>query len=294
MDFKALNTFIMVAELNNFTKAGEKLGYSQPTVSFQIKQLEDELGVQLFERIGHTITLTENGHKVLKYAQKICRIKQEMLEGTEDVKENATIRVAMADSLCLPIIINQFKKFTTAHPNISLNIKTAGTDELFRLLDHNQVDIVCTLDNHIYDTTYIIPNEEKIGVNFVCAKNNLILDKKNVSVNELILQPFILTEKGMSYRRLLDQFMATKGIEIKPILEIGSADQICKLVEKDVGVAFLPDYVTEKSIAKGKIDKIKLENFNIELWKQIIYHKDKWITVEMQTVIDFLSNIKLA
>ena len=71
MDIKNLITFIHVAERNSFTKAGAVLGFSQSTVSFQIKQLEAELGVQLFERINHTVVLTEKGREVLKFAQTV-------------------------------------------------------------------------------------------------------------------------------------------------------------------------------------------------------------------------------
>lgn len=73
MDLRSLNIFIQVAELGSFTRAGEKLGYSQPTISFQIKQLERELNVQLFERIGHTVSLTEDGGTALVHAQQIIR-----------------------------------------------------------------------------------------------------------------------------------------------------------------------------------------------------------------------------
>ena len=68
MDIKVLHIFIEVAELGSFTKAGDKLGYSQPTVSFQIKQLEKELGTSLFDRIGHTVSLTDAGRDALRYA----------------------------------------------------------------------------------------------------------------------------------------------------------------------------------------------------------------------------------
>ena len=74
MDLKNLTTFIHVAELNSFTKAAAVLGYSQSTVSFQIRQLETELNAQLFERINHTVALTEKGREVLDYAQRIRRM----------------------------------------------------------------------------------------------------------------------------------------------------------------------------------------------------------------------------
>lgn len=294
MDFKSLNTFIQVAELNSFTKAGEKLGYSQPTVSFQIKQLESELGVQLFERIGHTINLTDGGRQALAYAQEICRMSDKMIKGTStDNQPKGCINLAMADSLCTPLIIQQFEDFRSKYPKVSLNIKTAGTDELFRLVDHNEVDIVCTLDNHIYSTNYIISSEEKVGLHFICSVDNPLAQLSNVTLEDLLTQDFLLTEKGMSYRRLLDETLAKESLEIIPVLEIGSADTICKLVEKNIGISFLPDYVTKSAVEKGKITRLNVQNFNVELWKQLLYHRDKWVSQQMQAVLDYLSHIKI-
>ena len=294
MDFKSLNTFIQVAELNSFTKAGEKLGYSQPTVSFQIKQLEQELGIQLFERIGHTITLTDSGRQALSYAQEICRMSDKMISSKMvDTTPKGNINLAMADSLCTPMIINNFNKFREMYPQISLNIKTAGTDELFRLLDHNEADIVCTLDNHIYSTNYIISNEEKVDIHFICSADNPLANNTTLTVNDLLNEPFLLTEKGMSYRRLLDENMAKNSIEIKPVLEIGSADLICKLIKDNMGISFLPDYVTKSAVENGDIVRLNVADFNVELWKQLLYHRDKWVSQQMQAVIDYLSSIKL-
>ncbi len=294
MDLRSLDTFIQVAELNSFTKAGEKLGYSQPTISFQIKQLEKELGVQLFERIGHTITLTDAGRTALTQAQQICRLTQEMAQGKSDELEpKGVINLAMADSLCTPLIIKSFAKFRKLYPKISLNIKTAGTDELFRLLDHNEADIVCTLDNHIYSTSYIISSEEKIGVHFVCSAKNPLADAKEITIQDLLAQSFLLTEKGMSYRRLLDENFSRYSVEIHPTLEIGSTDLICKLVEENIGISFLPDYVTDLSVKKGKIVRLSVKDFNVELWKQLLYHRDKWMSLQLQAVINYLSEIKL-
>ena len=294
MDFKSLNTFIQVAELNSFTKAGEKLGYSQPTVSFQIKQLEQELGIQLFERIGHTITLTDSGRQALSYAQEISRMSDKMISSKMvDTTPKGNINLAMADSLCTPMIINNFNKFREMYPQISLNIKTAGTDELFRLLDHNEADIVCTLDNHIYSTNYIISNEEKVDIHFICSADNPLANNTTLTVNDLLNEPFLLTEKGMSYRRLLDENMAKSSIEIKPVLEIGSADLICKLIKNNMGISFLPDYVTKSAVENGNIVRLNVQDFNVELWKQLLYHRDKWVSQQMQVVIDYLSSVKL-
>ena len=87
MELRNLITFINVAELGSFTKAAEQLGYSQSTISFQIKQLEDELGCLLFERINHSISLTERGHELVSYAHQICALTDEFKESLEEEKE---------------------------------------------------------------------------------------------------------------------------------------------------------------------------------------------------------------
>ena len=157
MDLRSLSIFIEAAESGSFTRAGERLGYSQPTVSFQIKQLEQELGVPLFDRIGHTISLTDAGREALAYAQNICHLSQEMVLGATRQRETSgVIHLGMADSMCRPLITGEFARFRAAYPKVSLRVTTAGTGELFRLLDHNEVDLVCTLDQHIYNTNYII------------------------------------------------------------------------------------------------------------------------------------------
>ena len=182
MDLRSLNIFIQVAELNSFTGAGEKLGYSQPTISFQIKQLEQELGVKLFDRIGHTVSLTDDGKNILAYAQQICNMSQEMItEAGKHYEPEGVVRLAMADSLCMPLIARRFADFRTAYPKVSLHITTRKTDELFRLLDHNEVDILCTLDSPIYNTTYVRAAEEHVGVNLVVSAEHPLGNREQIS-----------------------------------------------------------------------------------------------------------------
>ena len=291
MYLRNLQTFVQVAETGSFTEAGETLGYSQPTISFQIKKLEQELGVQLFERIGHNVSLTIDGQKALSYAQQICHLSQEMLQASESESEiKGTVRLAMADSLCSPLIVKQFSNFRAQYPHISLLVTTAGTGDLFRLLDHNDADVVCTLDAHVYNTSYIISAEEKVGSHVVCSVDHPLASKKVISVQELLDQPFLMTEKGMSYRRLFDEFLALHSKEIHPILEMGNADLICQLVAENAGLSFLPDYVSNPLFQEGKIARLELEGFSCDLWGQLIYRKDKWLSAPVQAVVDYFSH----
>lgn len=288
MDIKNLITFIHVAELNSFTKTAETLGYSQSTISFQIKQLETELDVQLFDRINHTVVLTEKGREVLNYAHQISKMTQELRESMQDRQTvSGHIRLAMADSLCESLLREGFHHYRNQYPGITLKIITAGTEEMFRLLNHNEVDVILTLDNHIYNTEYVIAKEEKVRAHFVVGRGCPLLRKSSISIYEMVRQPFILTEKGMSYRRLMDEKLAELSLEIQPILEIGRTDLICAHIEKGDGISFLPDYVTAKAVEEGRLFCLEVENFEIEVWKQLLYHRDKWVSPQMESALQY-------
>lgn len=294
MDLKNLATFIQVAELSSFTRAAEKLGYSQPTVSLQIKQLEQEIGMPLFDRIGHTVSLTDAGHDALAYAQRICHLSQEMVSGTRDhQRPEGMVRLAMADSLCTQLLVKCFSDIRRSYPQISLHITTGGTDALFGMLDHNEADIVCTLDSHIYNSTYVIAHEEKIGVHFIASLEHPLASQNMVEVHDLLRQPILMTERNMSYGRLLNEYLARHSIEIHPILEIGSADALCRLVEENMGIAFLPDYVTADAVRRGRVKRLQVRDLDLDLWKQLLYHRDKWVSSQMRAIMEHLSTVLL-
>lgn len=294
MDIKNLITFIHVAELRSFTKAGDKLGYSQSTVSFQIRQLENELGVPLFERINRTVTLTNHGNRLLKSAYKINELLREFEHDTrQDTEVRGKVRLAVADSLGNEVIRAVFPKLHKDYPGITLECISAGTQEMFRLLNQNEADLMYTLDSHIYDTNFDILQEACINMHFVCAVGNPLAKRETVSLEELVKQPFLLTEKGMSYRRLMDEQLAARSLEINPVFVSGNADLICHLVEQGAGLSLLPEYVTRPYVQKGTLCYLNVPTMQLEVWTQLLHHRDKWVSEPMQIVIDHLRRCKL-
>ena len=89
-------------------------------------------------------------------------------------------------------------------------------------------------------------------------------------------------------RRLMDEWLAKSSLEVRPALEAGQADLICSLVEMGIGCSFLPDYVTEDAANRGTIKRMDAEGFYPDLWKQILYHREKWISPSMQIVLDIM------
>ena len=289
MEYKNLISFIHVAELGSFTKAAEQLGYSQSTISFQIKQLEEELGCLLFERINHTITLTGRGRELITYAHQVRTLTEEFKESiTEQEELSGHIHIVTPDSVCEEMLYSHYIDFHKNYPAISIKFTTADTSVMFDMLDHNEADVIITLDNHSYDKDYIIAKEEQLSMHFVAGSNSKFAGKKNIKIKEIINEPFVLTEYGQGYRRVFDKELAMKSLEITPVLEIGRTDIITSIVAKSNMISFLPDFVSKPLIDSGELCYLDVTDVNIDIWKQLIYHKNKWISKAMKTFIDYV------
>lgn len=289
MELRNLITFIHVAELGSFTKAAEQLGYSQSTISFQIKQLEDELDCLLFERINHTITLTERGRELMSYAHQIRMLTDDFKESlTKEEECKGHIHVVTPDSVCEDMIYSRYIDFHNKYPNISIKFTTADTTVMFEMLDHNEADAIITLDSHSYRKDYVIAKEELLSMHFVASAQSKFAGQKNLKVQDIVNEPFVLTEYGQGYRRVFDKELAKKSLEITPVLEIGRTDIITHVIAQSDMISFLPDFVTKKSIEAGELCYLDICDMKVDIWKQLIYHKNKWMSKSLRTVIEYI------
>ncbi len=289
MEIRNLVSFVQVAEHNSFTRAARLLGYSQSTVSFQIKQLEDELGCLLFERVNHTVSLTEKGKELLEYAQKISRMTEEFNQQLNEERAlESSLHILAPDSICEDMMNSNYKEFHENYPGISLKFTTADTGEMRNMLDRNMADVMLTLDEHIYRSDYVIAKEEPVVMRFVTGANSPYAKLGKISIKDIAKLPFILTEENAGYRRALEKELAKNSIEIKPILEIGRTDVIKHVLCEGIGISFLPDFVTEKEFSEGKLVYLDVSDAKFDIWKQLIYHKNKWLSNSFLALVEFI------
>jgi len=295
MELKNLITFIHVAELGSFTKAAEQLGYSQSTISFQIKQLEDELDCLLFERINHTITLTERGRELVSYAHQVRALTDNFKESIKKEEEcKGHIHIVTPDSVCEDMINSHYIDFHNKYPNISIKFTTADTSVMFDMLDRNEADAVITLDSHSYRKDYVIAKEELLSMHFTASSKSKFAGKKNLKIEDIINEPFVLTEYGQGYRRVFDEELEKKSLEITPVLEIGRTDIITHIIAKSDMISFLPDFVTKKAIESGQLCYLDVCDMKVDIWKQLIYHKNKWMSKTLKNIIEYIKSHEFA
>lgn len=290
MEIRNLLTFVEVAERSNFTRAAEALGYTQSTVSHQIKQLESELGCLLFERIRHKITLTERGRELLEYARAVCTLTDEFSERMHSPEEvRGALRILTPDSLCEEMIRRNYLAFHERYPAIALSFVSAGTEDMFTLLDENEADLMLTLDAHAYRHDYVIAKEERVPMHFVTGARSPYAGRRLGSLAEVAALPLLLTERGLGYRRVLDEALARQSLAAEPILELSRTDVICDILSRGVGVSFLPDFVTRERVLRGELVYLDAPLPSTEVWKQLIHHKNKWQGAAMRALIGFIA-----
>lgn len=286
MELRQIQTFVAVTQTKSFTKAAEYLGYSQSAVTVQIRLLEGELNTKLFDRMGKGIDLTAQGRQFLDYANTIItevnRAKNFMrLDG----ELNAPLHIGTLESLCfskLPQILFYFREH---YPKVPVQITTATPKELVEMMEGNRLDLIYILDRPRYSVKWNKVMETEEPIVFVASSRCELANRRGITLWELLDAPFFLTERDENYRRELDNYLESKGMEITPFLEISNTEFIIKMIEKDRGISYLPWFAVQESVEAGRLCVLDVPEFEKSLYRQIFYHTNKWKTPEMQEFI---------
>jgi len=289
MELRTVNTFLHIAELHSFSRAARELGYSQSAVSAQIAQLETELGTPLFDRVGKTVRLTDAGQTFQIYARTLLATAQQAKAALQPAREvRGTLRVALADSVCSTFLPNLLLQYHARCPEVELVLRTTTADQMIQMLSSNDVDLAYTLDQPILQPNLVLASNTLEPVCFVAPPDHPLAAQETVTLEELSRQEFLLTERGMSYRDALDQCMDARHLAIRPYIELGSAAMLGEMVERGMGLSFLPEYIVRTALASGKLARLNVPDCQITMHRQLFYHRDKWLTPQMKVFIELV------
>lgn len=287
MEIRQLNSFIKIVELQSFSKAAEALGYTQAAVTIQIRQLEQEFNTRLFDRVGRHVELTPPGQEFLQYANEILRKVDDVhIALGNPMQQERKLRIGTLESLLsfkFPPII---KFFYENHKEISLELHTGSPRELTEMMEHNQIDLAYFLDRQIYGQSWVKLLEEREPVVFVASPEAEISRHGTLTLSELVRQPFFLTEKDSNYRYALEQRLAAQNMSIRPFFETEDTEVIIRLIRENKVLSFLPYFAVEEPLRRGELVELTVEGFDMTMYRQLFYHKDKWVTREMQLFIN--------
>ena len=287
MDIRNLRTFIRVAELNNFTKAAQSLGYSQSAVTVQMQQLETELGLPLFDRIGKNIKLNQYGLNFVDYAIRVIEaIEKAESFATEAENMKGFIRFGLVDSILNACFISILPEFNRRYPNIDVSVSVGSARDIEAKIRANELDFAYLLDYKVPRKEWVRVREEIEPIIFVANPKNRLAGRETVSFEELIGERLILMPAGEGYRYLFDDELAKRNLFAVPSIEIANTETIIRLTLEADYVTMLPVFAAREYIKSGKLAALNIPEVELQQWSQLVYLKGKAITPQMQMFMD--------
>ena len=287
MELRNIDTFLKVASTQNFSKAAEQLGYSQSAITVQIQKLEKELGVQLFERIGKRVYLTSKGEEFIFHATEIMKAANSALSFSKDkMAPKGRLRIGGVESICTALLPELLLDFYKQCPEVEVIIRSGSTNNLLELAMGNELDLVFTLDRKQIRSEWTCAVEKEEEIIFVSLPSEKQSYRNLIPFSELSLYPFILTENGAAYRYELERIISPLNIELRPILEIGNTETIINLLKRGMGISFLPRFTVCNELQNHTLAEIQTDLPPVKMHHQILYHKNKWISPQMDIFIN--------
>lgn len=254
IDFELYRIFYVVAKNRNITKASKELNISQPAISKSIKNLEEQLGGQLFFRTKRGVILTDEGKEFYKYISQAIEYIYNAENKFSDLVnlETGCIKIGISTTLTKEFLLPYLEKFHYLYPKIDIQIVTSYTDDLMTKLKNGLIDIlILNLNNKNYGNDIEIIKCRKIQDCFVVGEKFKSLASQELSFNELNNYPLLLQAKGSSTREFLDDMAKANNITLKPNIELASYSLVSEFVKIGFGIGYVTrDYV--KSAIKNK------------------------------------------
>ena len=276
MDLNLYKTFYIVAKCSSFTKAAEQLYISQPAVTQAVKKLEDQLNVELFKRTSNGISLTSAGEIVYYYAEELYNLTEASVNLINKVKETqfSTIKIGVPTHIGTFYFVKYLKEFNQKHPNVRVSIINKKSDEMLKMLQKRELDIVIDTDMvNIDDKTIKIHKILELESCFVGNERFKNISEKGIlSPIELIKYPLILPSITTSNRKMIDLYFKKQNIILKPLIEANSSSISKGIINQGIGIGWMiKDFIID-DLKAGNLYEIKVDIDQVLTPLSIAYH----------------------
>ena len=242
MELRHLKYFVKIAETLNFSEAAKSLFITQSTLSQQIRQLEQEVNAQLFERNNHNVRLTEAGEELLPYARQTLKTSQACLDRIQDLQQMlaGTLNIGVTFSFS-PILTEALFAFIKLYPKVKLNIYYKPMAELMKMLEHDEVDFALTFRpaelNKEIESHFLFDNHLAV----IVREDHPLANKESVSIAELEYYDLVLPAKGLQARNAFDIMCEGCSRNLKVRMELNDVNILLKLVKQSGMITILSE-----------------------------------------------------
>lgn len=287
MELRQLNTFCTVATTLNFTRAAEVLNYVPSNVTMQIKALEEELGVRLFDRLGKQLVLTTAGKRFLTHAQAVLNRLDEARSMVHDEENlSGTLTISANEVLCayrLPVV---FHLFRSRFPGVRLIFRSVPNQQLKQTLFEGTADVVFMLDESIRSSGLTVEPLLEETFRFYVDPDHPLTKRSSLQLKDFHDEVFLTNEKGCTYRTMFDRGFEKEGIDSITYLEFQNAEAIKQCAITGIGIAFLPEMTVKAEVERGELVVLPWEIPDLHVYTQMLWHKDKWMSPIISSFIE--------
>lgn len=289
MNTKYLITLKTILETGSFQKAALKLNYTQSNITFQVKQLEAELSIKLFEKIGRKMVLTQTGNDILPYIETILQATEQVKNYGKGISEmNGTLKVVVPDSLLIYLFQPVIQIFRQKAPNVQLIINVMNCIEIREQLINGSADIGIHCDVGGYPDTIVL---EELSRYRVCMVAPPFVDSKEldfITPHQRKTLNMISSEPNSAYQKVITEYLTEKDIILNQTMEMWSIDAVKKSVINNLGISYLPIYAVEEELKSGALIQIKTGLDDTLFSSFCSYHKNKWISPPMELFLQLV------
>ncbi|MFO7915174.1 MAG: LysR family transcriptional regulator [Candidatus Krumholzibacteriales bacterium] len=265
MELRPLKYFLSLFEEKSFTAAAEANYISQPAISIQLRNLQRELGIRLYETRGRKIFFTEAGMIVLDYARQFAALERQLEEHLRDMQELKKGRISLGtiDAASIYILPEVFRDFRETYPGIEINLEIASTFPLIRQLEAGGLDLVCGTLPLELSREYEIFRIFSEPLVFISPRSHPLMDRRDPVPEDLAGYPFILFQEGSVTRGIIEDELHRKGVDPEVSMAIDSQEAIKHLVSSGLGLSVLPLKTVEHEIEDGELGMLEIRGINL-------------------------------
>lgn len=285
MNDRLLRVFIEVCRRDGVGRAAEALRMTQPAVSQAVRQLERELGLVLFDRIGNRLHLTGGGRIFLEKSVRLTEMADELAAAAGGLAGKAVIRLGSCITIAgywLPELIARRESGMAG-----LRVTVASASAILGMTARNEVDLAFyegpdpgpPFFSYPFSSYRLVP---------VCAPGHRLAGRKNVSLETMLGEPLLLREEGSAIREVFDSFLRVREHKAEPAMTSVNSQSLLRAARAGLGVTLLPDVVVEEDLAAGRVARFGVRGMNLTNTNSLVHHRDKYLTEGMREFIELL------
>jgi DNA-binding transcriptional LysR family regulator len=294
VDLRRLEIFLKVAELGSFSRAADALFLTQPTVSEHVRGLEDELGVQLLDRLGRGTTPTRAGTLLLGYARRLLTLSREARQAIEQFQGRVSGELVLGGSTIpgeyvLPALIGTFR---AKYPDVSISLRIGGSRQVQEWVEqgHVEVGVVGALPvSRTLEARQLMADDLVL----VVPPEHPWVARKTVSVEDVKREPLILRERGSGSRETLEHALKEVGLDLTAfhvVGEIASTQAVKQAVRAGLGLSFVSQRAVDDECRAGLLACVKVRDLNVTRAFHIVTHRDRSRSPLAQAFLTFVES----